>query len=117
MRPAKGHDMNFMQIFTHLDKIRAFEKRYLPELITLEDFDIVRVIGLRQELGQVFLLKHLFLAGISSVSTVTRRMERLRKTSIIVTGALPTDRRVITLQLSPATLKTYQRYAELLGAR
>ena len=109
--------MDFMHIFTHLEKIRAFEKRYLPELITLEDFDIVRVIGLRQELGQVFLLKHLFLAGISSVSTVTRRMERLRKASVIVTGELNSDRRVITLALSPGTLKIYQRYAEILGAR
>ena len=102
-----------MSIFTHLSKIRAFEALHLPLLLTREDCDIVRVVGLYQEQVKPLLLKQLFLEGIGSFSTVNRRLARLRNEGYVQVSA-GLDRRSICLSLSPQIMRTYQRYGRLL---
>jgi hypothetical protein len=103
-----------MSIFWHLSQIRAFEATHLPLLITREDCDIVRVVGLYQEREKPLLLKQLFLEGIGSFSTVNRRLARLRHAGYVQVGSPGPDRRSIRLLLSPPILKTYARYGRLL---
>ncbi len=102
--------------FKHLTKLRAFERRYLPYLLTIEDFDIVRSVGAKQELGVPFLLKHLYVEGIGSVATVTRRLNKLRTQGTLMASVHGDDRRNISLTLAPSVLKTYARYGILLSA-
>ena len=106
--------MLMMSIFSQLGKIRAFEQKYLPHLVTREDCDIVRIIGLHHERMKPLLLKQLFLEGISSFSTVSRRLKRLRELGYVLVDSPGLDRRSILLSLSPQVLKTYLRYGALL---
>ncbi|MES2190984.1 MAG: hypothetical protein V4454_12730 [Pseudomonadota bacterium] len=101
-------------IFIQLTKLRNFEKRHLPYLRSIEDFDIVRSVGAGQELGQPFLLKHLYVEGIGSVATVTRRLNRLRAQGTLIASSHNGDKRNIALSLAPTVLKTYMRYGILL---
>ena len=103
-----------MSIFSQLSKIRAFEAAHLPLLITREDCDIVRVIGLYQEQVKPLLLKQLFLEGIGSFSTVNRRLARLRSEGYVQAASPGLDRRSIHLLLNPHILKIYHRYGRLL---
>ena len=105
-----------MKVFTHLSRIRAFEKAHLPFLVTREDFDIVRVIGLHQERADPLLLKQLYLEGIASYATLTRRLGRLRAEGIVLATPHGADRRAVSLTLSPQVHKTYLRYGHVLIA-
>ena len=105
-----------MSVFSKLTTLRAFEAEHLPFLVTREDFDIVRVIGLYQELAKPLLLKQLFLEGIGSFSTITRRLTRLRAGGHVLAGDHGTDRRSITLSLNPNVLRTYLHYGTLLAS-
>jgi len=105
-----------MSIFGQLSRIRDFERAHLPFLVTLEDFDIVRTIGLHQERKETLLLKQLFLEDIGSIATVTRRLRRLRKNGKVLVGEHGPDRRVVVLTLSAPVHSTYLRYGKLLAS-
>lgn len=105
-----------MQTFGHLSKIRAFERTHLSFLVTIEDFDIVRVIGLRQELNEPLLLKQLYLEGIGSIATVTRRLSRLRVRGHVIAMPHGEDRRAVALVLSSQMQSIYLRYGKLLNS-
>jgi len=102
-----------MNVFSHLSQLRAFERKHLPHLITRDDCDIVRVIGLYQERKKPLLLRQLFLERVSSYATVTRRLARLRELGY-VTGNCGLDKRSVLLSLSPQLVKIYVRYGALL---
>jgi hypothetical protein len=103
-----------MTIFNRLTRIRKFEKSHLPFLVTLEDFDIARVIGLHQENAQLLLLKQLYLEGIGSYATVTRRVGKLRAGGYVMAKPWGTDKRAMALTLSPAVQRIYHRYDGML---
>ena len=105
-----------MSIFEHLASLRRFEKLHLPFLATIEDFDIVSVIGFHQHLGKPLLLKQLYLEGIGSVATVTRRLGRLRLAGKVLATPHASDRRNVHLTLSPEVHKLFSRYGHLLAA-
>jgi hypothetical protein len=103
-----------MTTFAQLSKIRSFEKAHLPFLKTLEDFDIVRVVGLHQERSETLLLKQLYLEGIGSFATLTRRLGRLGGGGYVIADQHGDDRRAITLLLSAQVHGIYLRYGKLL---
>ena len=102
-----------MNVFSQLSRIRAFERKYLPHLLTRDDCDIMRIIGLYQERNEPLVKKQLFAEGISSNATVGRRIVKLREAGYLLerTGS---DRRSVRLFLSPQLHKTYRRYGTLL---
>lgn len=114
LSPITVHHRDVTDTFKQLTRLRAFEKKFLPYLVTIEDFDIVRSIGVRQETGKLFLLKHLYLEGIGSVATVTRRLNKLRAQGTLIALPHGADKRNITLTLAPTVLKAYARYGVLL---
>jgi len=106
-----------MEIFNRLSTIRAFEKANLPFLATVEDFDIVCVIGLHQERASPLQLKQLYLEGIGSYATVSRRLGRLRSAGHVLAVPSDADRRSIVLTLSLQLQKIYQRYDTCLAGQ
>jgi len=106
-----------MEIFNRLNTIRAFEKANLAFLASVEDFDIVRVIGLHQERASPLQLKQLYLEGIGSHATVSRRLGRLRSAGHVLAVPNDADRRSIALALRPQLQKIYQRYATCLAGQ
>jgi DNA-binding MarR family transcriptional regulator len=103
-----------MKIFTGLKKLREFERRQLPFLKTVVDFDIVIDIGYAEEQGQPLTLKLLFLLNLSSRTTVRRKLARLIERGIVIRRKHANDHRASVLTISPSIVKVLGKYGSLL---
>lgn len=99
-----------MQIFERLIRIREFERRSLPQLETLEDYDIVIEIGFHQKAGNPLTFKALLRDEIGAVATVRRRVQRLRALGLVLSTKSTLDRRATFLTLSPELLRQFRHY-------
>jgi hypothetical protein len=99
-----------MKLFTGLKKIREFERRQLPFLRTVVDFDIVVEIGYAEEQEKPLTLKHLFLLNLSSRTTVRRKLAILIEREIVVRRKQVNDHRASLLTISPAIVKSLGKY-------
>ena len=103
-----------MKLFTGLKKIREFERRQLPFLKSVVDFDIVIEIGYAQEQGQPLTLKPLFLLNLSSRTTVRRKLARLIEQGIVIRRKHANDHRSSLLVISPSVVKLLSKYGGTL---
>ena len=103
-----------MKLFTGLKKIREFERKQLPFLRTVADFDIVIEIGYAEEQGQSLTLKQLFLMNISSRTTVRRKLAKLIEQGIVIRRKHANDHRASVLIVSPSGVKLLSKYGGTL---
>src|SRR5438105_3896790 len=103
-----------LPIFGRLTQLAEFRRRHLPFIRTLEDLELVREIGLHQSEGRPATLKTLFLKGIGSVATVQRRVSRLKRLGVVQQSKVDHDKRLVTLMLSPAVLRSYGELNRLM---
>src|ERR1700675_1658786 len=103
-----------MKLFTGLRKIREFERRQLPFLKTVVDFDIVVEIGYAEEQEQPLTLKQLFLLNLSSRTTVRRKLARLIEQGIVIRRKHAKDHRASLLTISPSSVKLLGKYCGTL---
>ena len=103
-------------VFAILRTLRAFERRNLAFLRTIEDHDLVLEVGYHQSRRKPLTMKQLFLLDIASVATVQRRVRRLRHLGVLRQTRCEHDRRAIEVRLTPKVIKVFAKYAELLGA-
>ena len=103
-----------MKLFTGLKKIREFERKQLPFLKSIVDFDIVIEIGYAEEQGQPLTLKQLFLLNIRSRTTVRRKLARLVEHGFVVRRKHVDDHRASLLIISPSSVKLLARYGGAL---
>jgi hypothetical protein len=104
-----------LSVFQRLKLLREFERHQLAFLKTLEDFDLVCEIGLRQALGEPLTVKQVFLLGFGSVPTVQRRLSRLRRLGVIQQRRADADRRSVEVTLAPKVLKALGGYDDFLS--
>jgi hypothetical protein len=103
-----------MKLFTGLKKIREFERRQLPFLKSVFDFDIVIEIGYAEEQGQPLTLKRLFLLNIGSRTTVRRKLATLIEQGIVIRRKHANDHRASLLMISPSGVKLLCKYGGTL---
>ena len=103
-----------MKLFTGLRQIREFERRQLPFLKSVIDFDIVIEIGYAEEQEQPLTLKQLFLLNLSSRTTVRRKLARLIDQGIVMRRKHANDHRASLLTISAATVKLLGKYGGTL---
>ena len=103
-----------MKLFTGLKQIREFERRQLPFLKTVVDFDIVIEIGYAEEQEQPLTLKQLFLLNLSSRTTVRRKLARLIEREIVIRRKHASDQRASLLTISPSIVKVLGKYGGTL---
>ncbi len=103
-----------MMLFTGLKQIREFERRQLPFLKSVADFDIVIEIGYAEEQGQPLTLKQLFLLNLSSRTTVRRKLARLIEQGIVMRRKHAKDQRASLLTISAPTVKLLGKYGGTL---
>ena len=103
-----------MKLFTGLKKIREFERRQLPFLKTVVDFDIVIEIGYAEEQEKPLTLKQLFLLNLSSRTTVRRKLANLIEQEIVIRRKHADDLRANLLTISPSIVKVLGRYGGTL---
>ncbi len=103
-----------MKLFTGLKQIREFERRQLPFLKSVADFDIVIEIGYAEEQGQPLTLKQLFLMNIVSRTTVRRKLAGLIEQGIVIRRKHANDHRSSLLVISPSSVKLLGKYGGTL---
>ncbi len=103
-----------MKLFTGLKQIREFERRQLPFLRTVVDFDIVVEIGYAEEQEQPLTLKQLFLLNLSSRTTVRRKLARLIEQGIVLRRKHVKDHRASLLTISASSVKLLGKYCGTL---
>jgi DNA-binding MarR family transcriptional regulator len=103
-----------VHVFRQLRALRAFERRHLGFLQTLQDHDLVLEIGHGQAARKPLTLKQLLLHGFGSVATIQRRLRRLRRLGVVRQRRCAGDRRAIEILLSPKIQKVFALYADLL---
>jgi DNA-binding MarR family transcriptional regulator len=99
-----------MKLFTGLKQIREFERRQLPFLKTVVDFDIVVEIGYAEEQEQPLTLKQLFLLNLGSRTTVRRKLAKLIEEGIVARRKQASDHRASLLTISASTVKLLGKY-------
>jgi DNA-binding MarR family transcriptional regulator len=104
-----------MTTFAKLRELRVFQRRQLPSLHSIEDFDVVLEIGYHQDLGHPLTLKRLFLQNVGSIATVQRRLGRLKRLGIVMQTRSARDRRNLELTVSPEIRRLYGRMGKLLA--
>jgi DNA-binding MarR family transcriptional regulator len=104
-----------MTTFGKLHEMRAFQRRQLPLLHSIEDFDVIVEIGYYEDLGRPLTLKRLFLQNVGSVATVQRRLSRLKRLGIVLQTRSRQDRRNLELTVSPEVRRLYRRMDRLLA--
>jgi DNA-binding MarR family transcriptional regulator len=104
-----------MSTFGKLHELRAFQRRQLPLLRSIEDFDVLVEIGYHEDLGSPLTLKRLFLQKIGSIATVQRRLSRLKRLGVVMQTRSARDRRNLELTLSPEVRRLYRRIGKLLA--
>ena len=105
-----------MKLFTGLRQIREFERRQLPFLKSIVDFDIVIEIGYADEQGTPMTLKLLFLLTISSRTTVRRKLARLIEQGVVIRRKHANDQRASILTISASSVKLLGRYCGTLNS-
>ena len=103
-----------MNIFSRMKKIREFQRTQLPNLRSIEDFDIVLEIGTSQESGRPMTPKRLALLGIAPSATVQRRLSRLVGLGVIRKRFSQQDGRMVELSVSTDTQATFARMGRLM---
>lgn len=103
-----------MKLFTGLKKIREFERRQLPFLRSVIDWDIVIEIGYAEEQGQPLTLKQLLLLNICSRTTVHRKLAMLIGQGIVIRRKHVDDHRASLLMIASASVKLLSKYGGTL---
>ena len=101
-------------MFAKLHAARAFARRNLPFVETLEDFDLLLEIGVHQQRGTPLTMKKLYLLDLASVATIQRRLRRLKRRGAVIQRKSPRDRRVLELEVSSKVVKALNGYAEFV---
>jgi DNA-binding MarR family transcriptional regulator len=107
--------MKFLKLFAGLKKRREFERKQLPFIGSLIDYDIVIEIGYAQEQSQTFTVKQLFLIKIASDATVRRRLAKLTAKGVVTRSTNANDHRSDYLTLSASSLKLLDKYGGVLA--
>ncbi len=105
-----------MHVFEYLHQLRTFERRHLPFIHTLEDMNMIFLIGLHQERGVPLTLKHMLSFDIGSAATLERRLARMKKLGVVLQARSELDRRNVELKLSPKIWRIFQRYGSMIAA-
>jgi hypothetical protein len=105
-----------MKIHEYLHLSRSFERKYFPFVRTIEDLDMLIVIGLYQERGVLLTMKEILSFGIGSAATLERRLARMKELGIVTQSRSKVDKRNIDLKLSPKVSRNFQRYASVISS-
>src|SRR5665213_187407 len=107
-----------MKLFAGLKKIREFERKQLPFLKSVFDFDfdIVIEIGYAEEQEQPLTLKQLLLLNIGSRATVRRKLAGLIEQGVVIRRTHAKDHRASLLMISASSFKLLSKYGGTLSS-
>lgn len=109
MNPSGG-----VKLFTVLRNIRGHERKHLPALMSLVDFDIVVEIGYAEETGRPLTAGALDGLKLTSRTSLHRRLKALLEAGVLGKEKMATDKRCTIFVVRPRTLAALHHYAAML---
>ncbi len=106
-----------MRQFEKLRATRTFRRQHADFFDTLEDHHLIGEIGFHQAKGTPLTLKQLFLLDIGSISTVQRRLRKLKARGLVAHAPAAGDRRAVELTLSPKCVEIFANYDVLMSSK
>ncbi len=106
----EGSLVPHLRQFESIREKRAYERRFLPFLRTVVDFDLACEIGYHQLATSPLTVKQLLLLKLAPPATVMRRLDRLCALGIVSRVRSRRDGRVHELQLTPDVLRLFADY-------
>lgn len=110
LRRESPHHGSRIESFESIRQKRAYERRFLPFLKTVVDFDIACETGFHQLAGTPLTVKHLLLLNLAPPATVLRRLDRLCALEVVVRTRSRRDGRCHEVRLAPDTLRLFANY-------
>ncbi len=98
------------QFYAQLWHARQFTRSHMPFIESLEDWDIILLIGLYQERGAMICLKDIYSYSLGSAPTIERRISRMKNLGVILDATDNKDRRRVWLRLSPKMIATFRKF-------
>jgi DNA-binding MarR family transcriptional regulator len=97
-------------LFAELRKLRELEKKHLPFVRSLAEFDLIIEIGYHEERGTPLTHKHLFTLGFCGRSTLNRRLNGLIAQGVLFRTRSEHDGRTVVLGVSRFAMQRLHRY-------
>jgi DNA-binding MarR family transcriptional regulator len=99
-----------MNLFAGLRRMRELERKHLPFVRSLAEFDIIIEIGFHEERGKPLTLKHLLTLGICARTTLRRKLNDLVEQGVVVRTRRENDGRASLLGISKSAFQRLDRY-------
>lgn len=101
---------NEMNLFAGLRRMRELERRHLPFVRSLAEFDLIIEIGFHEERGKPLTLKQLLTLGICARTTLCRKLNGLVAQGVVVRTRRENDARAVVLGVSKTAFQRLDRY-------
>ena len=99
-----------MNLFAGLRRMRDLERKHLPFVRSLVEFDLIIEIGYHEERGKPLTLKHLLTLGVCARTTLRRKLNSLVEQDVVVRTRHENDARAVVLGISRSALQRLDRY-------
>ena len=90
--------------------MRDLERKHLPFVRSMVEFDLIIEIGYHEERGRPLTLKHLLTLGVGTRTTLRRKLDSLVDQGVIVRTRPENDGRAVLLGISKSALQRLERY-------
>jgi DNA-binding MarR family transcriptional regulator len=99
-----------MTLFVGLRRMRDLERKHLPFVRSMVEFDLIIEIGYHEERGRPLTLKHLLTLGVCTRTTLRRKLASLVEQGVVVRTRPENDGRAVLLGISKSALQRLERY-------
>jgi DNA-binding MarR family transcriptional regulator len=101
---------NEMTLFAALRRMRELERKHLPFVRSLAEFDLIIEIGFHEERGKPLTLKQLLTLGVCARTTLRRKLNSLVEQGVVMRTRRESDARAVVLGISKSAFQRLDRY-------
>jgi len=99
-----------MKLFAGLRRMRDLERKHLPFVRSLVEFDLIIEIGYHEERGTPLTQKQILALGICARTTLRRKLNGLIEQGVLLRTRHDTDGRAVILAVSKSAFQRLDRY-------
>jgi DNA-binding MarR family transcriptional regulator len=105
-----------MKLFAGLRRMRELERRHLPFVRSLAEFDLIIEVGYHEERGTPLTQKQLLALGICARTTLRRKLNGLIEQGVLARTRHDGDGRAVVLGVSKSAVQRLDRYHSGMAA-
>jgi DNA-binding MarR family transcriptional regulator len=105
--------METITVFEQNWRASEFKRAHMPFVESMEDWEILLLIGLFQERGSLASLKEICSHNFGTPTTIKRRIDRMKKLEVIQSVQDRIDRRFFKLKLSSKVASQFRQLGQI----